>query len=109
MYSKQIALLAALGVVAAYENVRMVATQHTPDLHYYQCRHTEEDWSQPCTIEDKIVWANFWGTVVTQNPIDFGSEGNRELSREEGEAIMMLSITASASSSEVEGRFQHHG
>jgi hypothetical protein len=39
----------------------------------YHLRHTEDDWTMPVNIE-KFVYVNFFGTIFTKEPFDFGSE-----------------------------------
>ena len=41
--------------------------------HQYYCRHSESDWSRIVSIKrNRGLTVNFWGTVVTDAPIDFG-------------------------------------
>lgn len=85
-------ILSRLGIVEAYEDVRLAEREHATGLYYYQCRHLEDDWSVPETIEWKTVWVNFWGTVASTEPIPFNEDGLYELTKEEGEAISFLSF-----------------
>lgn len=85
-------ILSRLGIVEAYEDVRLTEREQTSGLYYYQCRHLEDDWSVPETIERKTVWVNFWGTVASTEPIPFNEDGLYELTKEEGEAISFLSL-----------------
>ena len=39
------------------------------DLFYYELRHEDDDWSEPCTIDD-FVWVNFWGTICFKESIN---------------------------------------
>ena len=40
------------------------------DLYYYDIRHSDQDWSDPVTIEP-FVMVNHFGTIVTTEPIEF--------------------------------------
>lgn len=84
-------VLAKLGIVEAHESVRLSEQEHTPGLYYYQCRHSEDDWSVPLTIERNAVWVNFWGTIASTKPLPFNEYGLYELTKEEGEEISFLS------------------
>lgn len=85
-------VLSRLGIVEAHESVRLGEQEHTPGLHYYQCRHSEDDWSVPLTIEKNAVWVNFWGTIASTKPIPLNEDGLYELTKEEGEALSFLSF-----------------
>jgi len=77
-------------ILEAYEDRRIPVNEQKPDFFYYQCRHSESDWSIPATIERNLVWANFWGTVVAREPMNFDDD-ILDLTLEEGEAITFLS------------------
>jgi len=77
-------------IVEAFEDRRIPINEQKPDLFYYQCRHSETDWSIPRTIERNMVWVNFWGTVVTREPLNFDDD-ILDLTTGEGEAIVFLS------------------
>ena len=41
--------------------------------HPSYCRHSESDWSRIVSIKrHRGLTVNFWGTIVTDAPIDFG-------------------------------------
>lgn len=71
---------------------RIKQADRKDNLFYYELRHDDEDWSQPCTIED-FVLVNFWGTICFKSSIDYlltsWGQGRleTELSEEEVSAI----------------------
>lgn len=41
----------------------------------YYARHSDEDWTEICGIKkNKGLTVNFWGTLVTDEELDFGEE-----------------------------------
>lgn len=41
--------------------------------HQYYCRHSESDWDKIISIKkERGLTVNFWGTIVTDEPINFG-------------------------------------
>ena len=45
------------------------------DKHQYYCVHSENDWDKIIAIKrERGLTCNFWGTIVTDAPIDFGKE-----------------------------------
>ena len=41
----------------------------------YYARHSDEDWTEICGIKkNKGLTVNFWGTIVTDEELDFGKE-----------------------------------
>lgn len=58
--------------------------ERLPNKFYYDMRHGDSDWSMPITIE-KWVCVNYWGLLITDTPLDLGSEDCLELTVEEGE------------------------
>lgn len=54
-------------------------TDELPEGKYdYYARHSDEDWTEICGIKkNKGLTVNFWGTIVTDEELDFGKE--REL------------------------------
>lgn len=43
--------------------------------HDYYARHSDEDWTEICGIKkNKGLTVNFWGTIVTDEELDFGEE-----------------------------------
>ncbi|HBG47613.1 MAG TPA: hypothetical protein DDW94_11595 [Deltaproteobacteria bacterium] len=70
------------------EDTRVFEPDRKAGLHYYECRHGENDWSQPISIEQSVL-VNFWGTLVTTESLNLG-DGVLELTRREGEELMFL-------------------
>lgn len=56
--------------VEGYITDRRIKSERRSDLFYYELRHDDEDWSQPCTIEDYVV-VNHWGTICFKESIDY--------------------------------------
>lgn len=48
---------------------RISANDKRDDLYYYHLRHSDEDWANPCTIEDYVL-LNHWGTICFKESID---------------------------------------
>ena len=43
--------------------------------HDYYARHSDEDWTEICGIKkNKGLTVNFWGTIVTDEELDFEEE-----------------------------------
>lgn len=43
--------------------------------HDYYARHSDEDWTEICGIKkNKGLTVNFWGTIVTDEELDFRKE-----------------------------------
>ena len=43
--------------------------------HDYYVRHSDEDWTEICGIKkNKGLTVNFWGTIVTDEELDFGED-----------------------------------
>ena len=43
-------------------------------MFQYEIRHADEDWGNPCQLA-KGVMVNFYGTILTSNPIQLGADG----------------------------------
>ena len=57
-----------------------ISPEHAP-LGYpymYHLRHDEDNWSKPITLE-RFVLVNFFGTVFTKEPVDFGENDYVEI------------------------------
>jgi hypothetical protein len=72
-----------------------------PDGKYaYYCRHKEMNLSQMVSIKkNRNLTVNFWGTIVTDEPIDFGKEDEVEVSRviditDDHDAVMVFGESA---------------
>ncbi len=47
---------------------------HTPlpeGLYIYDCRHGDDDWATPITVEADTVIVNYAGAFITDKPIEF--------------------------------------
>ena len=43
--------------------------------HHYYCRHSENDWDKIISVKaNKGLTVNFWGTIVTEEPINFNGK-----------------------------------
>ncbi len=77
-------------IVKVLEDTRIPAKERDPNLHYYECRHSESDWSQPCSVEKWVV-VNFWGTIITRKSLPIPSTGDYiDLTKNEGEQLMFM-------------------
>lgn len=50
-------------------------------LHLYELRHSDEDWCDPVQI-GKGVLVNFYGTVLSREPVEMGADGFLDLDAE---------------------------
>ncbi|MFS0558813.1 LPD28 domain-containing protein [Brevibacillus sp. 179-C9.3 HS] len=50
---------------------RIQVENRDPDLHYYDIRHSENDWGNPVSIEPSVS-VNFFGILITSEPINMG-------------------------------------
>lgn len=57
------------GIEGYVVDTRIPQPDRRLDLHYYDLRHGDEDWSEPCTIEPS-VFVNHWGTIAFKTPIE---------------------------------------
>lgn len=73
---------------------RIPQNERVEGLFYYECRHNEADWITPVTIEKNAVYVNFWGTIATGGPLDFGKTDYIELSKAEAQVIVEIAIAA---------------
>ena len=63
----------------AYESVYFKDDDMPKGKYRYYCRHSERDWDKIISIKANLgLTVNFWGTIVTDNPIDF--KGKDEVS-----------------------------
>ena len=46
-------------------------------LYHYELRHEDEDWGSPCQIAKGIL-VNFFGTILTAEPIPLDEDGRRD-------------------------------
>lgn len=67
--STSTALFTFRGVpVVQVEQFRIKQEERDPNLFYYDIRHEDNDWGEPCSLE-KRVWVNHFGTMATSEPI----------------------------------------
>ncbi len=59
-----------------------------PNLYKYEIRHSDDDWGEPVTIEPHVL-VNFYGTVLTPEPLTFENEADKyiPLTEEESESF----------------------
>lgn len=69
---------------------RISQSERDEALFYYELRHDEADWTEPVTIEKNAVFVNFWGTLVTSEPLHFGKADYIELSKVD--ALVLVDI-----------------
>ena len=51
-----------------------------PNPNEYYVRHADDDWSRPASIKrNKGLTVNFWGTICTSEPIEFGEADEVEI------------------------------
>lgn len=55
--------------VLVLEGERIKNKDKKEGLYYYECRHSDFDWSEPATIEDSVI-INFWGNVISKVSLD---------------------------------------
>jgi hypothetical protein len=71
-------------------HVELVQTRiknRKPDRFYYEIRKSDETWSSPATLEEKVA-VNFWGTMVSPQRIDFGEDDYLELTDAEMSSLL---------------------
>ena len=70
----------------AYESVYFEEGSLPDGKHSYYCRHADNNWSKIIGVKrDKGLTVNFWGSIVTDTHIDFGTEDELVISRMENE------------------------
>lgn len=50
---------------------RIDTENRDPNLHYYEIRHSDDDWGNPVSI-DEAIGVNFFGLLITSSPIKIG-------------------------------------
>jgi hypothetical protein len=77
--------------VQVLEGKRVFLKDRDSRKSYYDLRHGESDWTLPLTVE-RVVWANFYGTLVSDSPVYALENKNRfahiKLTKAEGERLM---------------------
>lgn len=48
--------------------------------HQYYVRHADDDWSDLASVKaERGLTVNFWGTIVTDKPIDFAGQNEIDI------------------------------
>ncbi|PKR82486.1 LPD28 domain-containing protein [Heyndrickxia camelliae] len=73
--------------------LRIKQADRKKDLHYYEIRHSDENWGEPVCIRHGIL-VNHFGTIAARTPLplkkdDFGYE-EIELTEDEAELIQQF-------------------
>lgn len=69
-----------------YEDVVIDEDSLPKGKHSYYCRHKDNNFSQIVGVKkNKNLTVNFWGSIVTDAPIDFGTEDELTISKVENE------------------------
>lgn len=76
---------------------RIPKTIRRDELYYYNIRHSDDDFSEPSSIEEVEILCNFWGIVVTKEDIsdilvDPLYRGGKQLILDDEESEELLSI-----------------
>jgi hypothetical protein len=61
-------LAVLFGHPVIFADIRIDPDTLPSGLHAYELRHSDDDWSQPATLENHVA-VNFFGTVISQNEI----------------------------------------
>jgi hypothetical protein len=69
--------------------LRIPPQKRDSSKHYYNCRHDDDDWATPVTLE-KYVLVNHCMTVVSPEPIELDEDGSRVLTENEQTLLMEL-------------------
>lgn len=67
--------------VEAYDAIYFGLCDAMPEGRYaYYTRHRECDMSLPCSVKRSLgLTVNFWGTIVTDRPINFGDNDELDI------------------------------
>ena len=69
-----------------YEDCYLLDEDLPKGKYSYYCRHADTNMSKIIGVKrDKGLTVNFWGSIVTDTPIDFGTEDELVISRMENE------------------------
>lgn len=55
-------------VKGLFSEMRIERESVPKHLYFYEVRHADEDWSEPCQIQRGIL-VNFFGTLITKEPL----------------------------------------
>lgn len=56
--------------------------------YFYEIRHDEEDWGCPCQVAKGIL-VNFYGTLITDEPLPLDDRGKLQLNDDDFEYIYL--------------------
>lgn len=56
------------GVTGLFSEMRIDRKSVPEHLYFYEVRHCDEDWAEPCEIQRGIL-VNFFGTLITKEPL----------------------------------------
>jgi hypothetical protein len=77
--------------VQVFEGKRVFLKDRDTRKNYYEMRHGEADYTLPLSVE-RVVWANFYGTLVSDTPIialeNKVRRASIELTKAESERLM---------------------
>lgn len=62
---------------------RIDVEDRDPDLYYYEFKHDEEKTYLPYLIQEEVD-ADFWGTMIAEEPIEFNNGDFHTLTEELG-------------------------
>ena len=85
-------LIALFGKPALFSNTRLREQDIPSELYLYHIRGRDDDFGQFATIEPK-VGVNHAGSVITDEPIDFGEDGYIAFDDENSPAFLGYSIS----------------
>lgn len=81
-YEANYEIVLFLGKPALLANDRLDKSTVPEGLHCYELRHADDDWGEPCQLA-KQIGVNFYGTLLTNEPIQLGSDGLLDLSAQD--------------------------
>lgn len=69
-----------------YESIHIDEDTLPKGKHTYYCRHADNNLSKIVGVKkNKSLTVNYWGTIVTDKPIDFGTDDELVISKTENE------------------------
>ncbi len=69
-----------------YESIYFDDDEIPAGKYSYYCRHKDKNWDYIESVKkNKELTVNFWGSIVTDTPIDFGENNEISISRMENE------------------------
>lgn len=73
------------GQEAYISDMQIPSEERLPSLHYYEIRHSDEDFYEPATVEIRVS-VNFFGTLATKQPLEFADPKDPFISLSEEES-----------------------